>query len=418
MHRIWIGLLFLIIFGLGCGPPPLSHTATLDWQPVTLPATWTLLPTSSGTPAEISPAMITATTPPGAGTPFPEFQVPFYNMQMVSPRDGWAWGWTNELSTQIWRTSDGGQTWMNVSPPPEVQDFEYALDSEIAWATVCWPTGANCEQALAITLNGGETWTAILYKDWRSVSKYRFYNNEVGILSGYDVGAGSGYWRFYETDDGGTTWTPVEFVSGHQDGGSLDDWPGQYQTCNICGDALYFDLDLLIIVEGNLAQIPAGIIPLWITEDLGKSWMEIELPLPPGPFNPGWFYPHQLDFFNDQDGILPVKLATEDQDRSAMVFYFTKNGGVSWAVRSVVEDIGLWDRWTQIEFVSVKDIFFPCGNDLCASNDGAQTWQRLSTNLNFNYIEGETYVRQFQFVDSSTGWALVGLDRYDISLWQ
>lgn len=423
-------ILFIIVL-ISCAPVPPRvsdglPTATLDWGVRTLPPTWTSQPTMTSNPPIHSesttthspyPLTVTPSPYPVTATPFLEPALPFTSFQMASPQVGWAWGWSKEEgSTQIWHTIDGGLNWQNVSPPPEVWSFNFALDADTAWASVCQPEGEDCLVGITRTTDGGETWSVFNTYPWRNADRLKFYNELEGILSGCGAAAGTGICNIYETLDSGYSWIPMEFVTDHH--GVPGDYPGQIHFCNICGDAIYFDLDRLMIVGGNMAQFADEAFPLWITLDRGQTWHHQELPLPTGTYNPGLIDPYTPIFFGDLDGILPVKLANEDYDQFAMAFYNTKDGGLSWHFRSLVDNVEYVDSWSRMDFISNQDIIFACDLDLCVSHDGAQSWQRLTPNLNFGYAGGQHYVQQFDFVDPLLGWALVGVDRYELTLWQ
>jgi photosystem II stability/assembly factor-like uncharacterized protein len=342
--------------------------------------------------------------------------VPFDGIRMFEGGRGWAWGYTSTFPSRIWRTDDGGLTWSEIMPGPLVWEFEYALDTETAWATVCRPPSEDCQPALARTFDSGSSWAVINETIWHTVSEYQFFNQKDGLLYGSGPAAGTAIWNFYESHDGGVSWTQFEFVSTHR--GSASDIPGQYETCNMCGDALYLDFDRLVVVGGNLAQMATDVIPLWITFDRGQVWYSQELPLPQGPFEFGWFHPSPPIFVSDDFGILAIRLSTEDRERTAVAFYATDDGGLSWSFRSLVEIPGSVERWTRLEVVSIEDIFFRCGRDLCISHDGGWNWQQVSTQLNFEtYSDSESYVYRFTFIDALTGWALVRLDE-TTTLWR
>jgi photosystem II stability/assembly factor-like uncharacterized protein len=208
----------------------------------------------------------------------------------------------------------------------------------------------------------------------------------------------------------------MEFVIDHR--GDPPDHPGQYQFCNICGDAIYYNLDRLVVVGGNMAQDPVDAIPLWITLDRGQSWQDQDLVLPTGNYSPGWCDPHNPVFFDDLNGIIPVEISDEGNNDKSMAFYGTRDGGLTWSFRSIVENVGYVDSYSRMDFLTTQDMFFACDQDLCVSHDGAQTWERVQPNLVFSNVGGQHYVQQFDFVDSNTGWALVGTDRYELTLWK
>jgi len=422
MLRRLLCLTIFVIFVAGCSSTQILRgetqpSVTKDLPPITLAPTRTSLPTGTLTPLPLSELEITptATLISSAGTPaaptlHPALYLPFTRIKMISSLDGWAWD-----TDIVWRTSDGGMSWTDVTPS-NFSEFGFALDKETAWATIFHREEDNTLEGLVRTTDGGKTWIFIAETHWRDVSDYEFYDLKNGLISGCGAAAGSGICMLYETKDGGLTWNPVEFVTDHR--GDLGDWPGRYDFCNICGDAIYFDQNLLVVVGGNLAQNPQEQIPVWLTSDRGQSWRNCQLPLPNSIYSPGWFNPHTPVFFGDLEGIAPVKLANLARDQFAMAFYRTQDGGASWKLLSLVEDLDHIESWSIMNFVSSRDLYFACGSELCASHDGGVSWKRISSNLVFSFAEGQPKVWQFYFVDALNGWALVGDSWYEVLLWR
>ncbi len=169
---------------------------------------------------------------------------------------------------------------------------------------------------------------------------------------------------------------------------------------------------------GNLAQDPQEDISIWLTSDRGQTWRNNQLPLPHGTYNPGWFNPHTPSFFGDLEGITPVKLANQARDQFAMAFYITNDGGLTWIIQSLEEDLDDVESWSTMEIVSNQDLYIACGVELCANHDGGVSWQRITFNLTFGYAGGQPRVWRLNFVDSLNGWALVGTSWYEVSLWR
>ena len=356
-------------------------------------------------------ATLTATimpTPTNTLTPTLPATLPYHYFRMSSTLIGWAWG-SIDGTDHLWRTNDGGLTWVDISPQIEKLDLraKFFLDLMNAWVVVCGLPDERC--GLVRTSDGGETWTVVNDSGIRFWEySLKFFNEREGIMFSYSVGAGGGLYRFLETQNGGTTWTAVIFYSGHLGDNSLGDRMGEYKICNICGDALYLDRSRLIIVFGQGDMEPQDEIELLVSTNRGQSFKEIKLSLPPGRFNQSLISPHEPVFFDDNVGILSVYLKTEDESHAAVAFYATTDGGLNWTFRSFVEmEVGGANRFrSRLDFVSPQDIFARCGDNLCVTHDGAQTWQTISSNLNFGG-EGDYPVGLLDFVDATTGWASV-----------
>ena len=415
MRKFRISWLLLVVFTVSCSAGQLlskapSSTPTTEEGTTAIQSSRTPQPAFSSTPPASPPATSTPSPYPDGDTTTSEPSLPFSRLKMFSSLDGWAWG-----SAGVWRTSDGGQSWFDVSPP-DMWYFLYALDAQTAWATAHQSQGEKVQEVLIRTSDGGKNWILITEISWRNVDQFLFYDQLNGLSYGCGAAAGTGICTIYETHDGGLSWTPMEYATDHH--GDPLDWPGQYLFCNICGDAIKFDLDRLILVGGNMVQFASTTFPVWITSDRGQTWHYQEVSLPAGKFNPGLIDPYTPVFFGALTGILPVKVANESYNQFGVAFYITQDGGLTWSFQSLLENISQVNSWSVMDFISSQDLFISCDMDLCASHDGAQTWQRLSPNLSFSYAEGQQYVDQFDFVDSLTGWALVGMDNNQLTLWK
>ncbi|MFL7812510.1 MAG: hypothetical protein AB8I40_02420 [Anaerolineales bacterium] len=417
------GILILILAACLPLPGPQDIAPTPTPTHISLPPTWTVIPytetpwEASNSPSAETPGSqeATAVAPLGSQTPTSNDLVPFQKLSMVSDQAGWAWGATIDLGTRIWRTMDAGQTWYEVSPEREVRSFVFALDSTTAWAIVCLSAGDECEPGLSRTTDGGETWPILSDEGFYAYWNAEFTTMERGMRVEYDVGAGSGFWSFSVTSDGGATWERMEIHSDHF--GDELDFGYRYQTCNLCGDLLYLDQELLLDIDGNLSMEPADFMTLWVSFDLGTSWQSVELDFPAQISKPGIFHANQPIVLEDRTVILPVNLAPSDQLDSAMVFYESDNGQ-SWHLLSVVESVGNVNGWNHFDILQGQDIAFVCGNDLCLSRDGAQTWERISSNLAYSYSRSGPYMKEFDFVDTEHGWALVEPEFKIFSLWR
>jgi photosystem II stability/assembly factor-like uncharacterized protein len=336
--------------------------------------------------------------------------VPFSNLTMINSREGWAHG-----SEGIWQTEDGGFTWADVTPPNYFY-FQYALDAQTAWATTSQAEDGSPPRFLVRTTDRGKNWTQVTEQTLQMASQFIFYDPLQGLMYECGAAAGTGICSIYETYDGGLSYAPLEFAFDPQ--GNPIETPGQVVYCNICGDGIYFDLDRLVIASGNMVEFAETGFPVWITRDRGQSWLFQHVSLPEGKFSPGLIEPYAPVFFGDQEGILAVKLANEDYDLFGAVFYVTQDGGQTWSFQSLIETSSDVNNWSRMDFINSQDLFFSCGDDLCVSRDGARTWQRLSANLSFNFREDKPAVRQFDFTDPDTGWAIVGEEWDRLTLWK
>jgi hypothetical protein len=217
-------------------------------------------------------------------------------------------GWAMVYGGGLVRTTDGGETWTDVTPPNQASSA-FFLDAQSAWAYV----NGDPSSGLLHTADGGQTWSSVAssppFDGYISLS---FQNENDGWAEQYDVGAGNAYITLYETHDGGATWTQV-MLSTPDDPGEQ---PGVLHLCNICGDYFYFDAQRMLIIYGELANDPAGKLALSLSTDGGKTWQDERLPFPAEEYASGLVSPQSPVFFNDRDGLLPFGLITYNPDGS------------------------------------------------------------------------------------------------------
>jgi len=165
---------------------------------------------------------------------------------------------------------------------------------------------------------------------------------------------------------------------------------------------------------------PSGAVMLHISTDLGKTWNELNLPLPSAAYNDYLVAPEAPTFLNQNDGLMPVQLIKANSDGSYthnLAFYFTHDGGLNWkASPAVLEKL---DRCgIRTAFVSLMNIFVGCRNNLYISKDGAQSWQTSFINPESQNIQA--YILQLDFVNSKSGWAILEKenDTTTTSLWK
>lgn len=369
------------------------------------------VPPATGTAAAATETRVTATEAPTASAALPT-EMRFESLAMIDALAGWAQAYDADGVPSLLRTVDGGRTWTHVTPPDPDWEFDGGvyLDAGTAWAWLF--DRSSYQYRLAGTTDGGGTWTVLndsVYKFDRMV----FSSASLGQGLVWGVGAGQAHVSLYLTRDGGAAWDRVKWASS-PNGPSLFD-PETLHLCNICGDSLYFDPLRVIVTGGNEAMEPSSTFPLKISLDGGQTWNLRGLSLPAGPFEKSWIGAGAVQFFGGRDGWLSVHLATEGLARQALAFYRTGDGGLSWTFQSILETSG---RAGPPDFVSLRDAFVSCANDLYITRDGTITWQRIDLAASLGLSGPDGYVRQVTFADSLTGWALAGPQSGQVALYQ
>ena len=375
-------ILSLLIFS-ACSP-----SSPIAPSPTTLP----VANTATSLPTQPSKAF-TATPPPATETPLTSL----VSIHMLDAQNGWAWADPGRLL----RTSDGGQTWTDRTPPgyQSLGDGSF-LDSQTAWLPVY--LADDNRFGLLHTSDGGQSWAQY---PQGPAGGLHFVDALTGWAVVADVGAGNAYYSVSQTSDGGKTWAPIPAIPPSPEPFLP---PGTIHLCNICNDAFYYDPSRLLIIHGDLGSMqPTGSVNVQVSFILGTTWQSLSLPLPPAE-SAALVDPDQPVFFNSTDGLLPIHLLKMSPDGSygekKMVFYATTDGGASWSqLPTLLDPI---EAFTSMHVDSTQDIFIICGNSLCTSQDMARTWQKLSSDLDFSTTDTRS-ISNIDFVNSTTGWVLV-----------
>ncbi len=328
---------------------------------------------------------------------------------MFDANSGWAWAGVNDGSRDhLLRTTDGGQTWSDLSPRafPYSRGRSFFLDAQTAWLSTF---DANTNSAgLIHTTDGGKSWTVfdqIVGPD----ANYHFLNQTYGWAETADIGAGNALLRVFETMDGGKSWKPLVINPEHPEANLP---AGTIHLCNICGDALnFYPPSRVVTTFGDLATAPGGALRFSITMNLGRTWQDLNLPLPSNKLSTGLVEPGSPIFFDRMNGLLPAVTMKQNADGSTFDFsvlfvYATSDGGLTWFMRpALVRDVDAYHP--QLDIVSVKDWFVPCGSNLCVTHDGALGWLTITPGIDFGREGTDRYLTQLAFVDVSHGWAII-----------
>jgi photosystem II stability/assembly factor-like uncharacterized protein len=400
-----IGILLITSFACSNPLQNLASTPIMGVQP----ATATLQSPTSMPGLAYSPTFMPSNTPSttpwltmtsnAAAVSTPSLKL--YNLYMSDEKAGWARALDAEGTPNLLHTMDGGRTWLNVTPRlpnSPIYNHSFFLDAQSAWLLV----GAY-SLTLARTQDGGETWRifplSIVFYD----IQFESINDGWGVHT--DWHGGSWYMRFYRTVDGGETWTPFSVPQPTSNGIITD--PDGFQGCN-CGDSLYYDpLRLVLLLSETYADIPASFVHLFMSTDWGKSWRELKLPLPPS--QTGVFvessWPTFVDKLNGLLGVHSAERGTKDSRHDFVAIYVTHDSGLNWKLSMAFEN-PLHPSDMKIDYATPLDAFVPCGKNLCATHDGAQTWQTLTSNLDFMSTQAGGTLLDYDFVNAATGWAI------------
>lgn len=298
-------------------------------------------------------------------------------VQMFSESDGWSLatprgGGDNHLLI----TTDGGLSWQDRSPPqPENEEHQTAIanffDLAHGWVvyTPSDPLSPSDEMYIWRTRDGGGTWLPSNSLD-RSGLAETFSPSHlqfIDLLNGWllvhvGVGMNHDYIALYRTNDGGVSWVRIQdpFVK-----------DSSIQACYKTG--MQFTDPNNGWITGDCSGVSAGAL-LFHSEDGGESWEFVQLPEPipglfaePGPAC-GTYSPV---FLEPSLGHLVVRCNLPESEIFLMEYfgYKTEDAGLNWVT----------ETFPGGELVMIDELTrWAMGNDQYQTSDGGGNWEFLS----------------------------------------
>jgi photosystem II stability/assembly factor-like uncharacterized protein len=371
-------------------PTPVA-TDTPTATPIPAPATPTPVPPTPTTAATLAPeAMPIPPLTPGQ-------PVTITYIHMLDAAIGWAIGGETEVGDHVLRTSDGGHTWADITPPelaPTGDDpgkiaIGFFPDADTAWVAYSYLDFFEVPLVPTVwrTRNGGQTWEPSQplvgdFVEFYAPSNLQFVDTQNGWLLVH-VGAGMmhDYVMLFKTTDGGVRWDRV--IDPHTD--------GHLQGCSKTGMAFvdaqtgWVTRDCRGVVEG--ASID------W-THDGGLTWQSQQLPPPavyPDLFDPpsrcGVYSP---TLFSPHSGALVLECVRYDGAIPShhSFLYVTADAGQSW--RSNPFPGG------SLQFITAN-VGWALGRDIYQTQDGGQPWTHIKT---------VGWEGRFHLITDQAGWAV------------
>lgn len=332
-------------------------------------------PLSSVTPpATLGPAAVVKTAP-AVNAIFPSTF-----LRMVDTQSGWGVG-----KGRVLRSMNGGQAWDDITPKDlpsanHVYPQVYGIDAQSAWILAPDLKDFN-HGTLYRTQDGGQSWQTVAVP-FRA-GFIQLIDAKTGwVLAERGAAAGSMAVDLFHTSDGGTTWTMDYHIDPQNPGNASLPFSGG-KTGMAFRDRLNGWIAGTVPME--------GVTYLYATEDGGKTWKAVQLDLPAGLAKSQT----TLDapqFFDEKTVILPVHLYNSGP---VLVIYVSRDGGATWKATQPVQSYG------PLAVPAPNDFIVWDGGNLHVSRDAGQSWKDLTPNINLNQKIGS-----LQFINPMTGWAL------------
>jgi photosystem II stability/assembly factor-like uncharacterized protein len=284
---------------------------------------------------------------------------------MLDEQNGWG-----VSDTAVLRTTDGGNTWYDLTPPGAGKLGYFAasafVDALHAWILI--PDQNNMLQGtLYRTSDGGGTW------DYPPVpfggGDLRFLDAKNGwMMASLGAGAGSMGIAIFQTNDGGSTWGQTYTNDPNVQGA------GTSLPLGGLKDGLT-PVNMQVAWVGGVTYAP-GVVYLYRTQNGGATWAQVSVPIPTG-YEQAQFETRGPTFVTTNTAFLPVSVSS--QNGVMLAVYVSHDAGQSW-----VQTPTMIPQGGQMDFVSAKDGFVWNGANFYVTHDAAQTWATVAPDVAFS----------------------------------
>lgn len=303
-------------------------------------------------------------------------QDPLTGLYFLDAETGWAFG-----AHALYATTDGGRSWTLRWIGKDTQGSYQFTDAQNVWAigSICPEPGAPCSSQFTHSQDGGTAWEAVGIEDFSPASIF-FIDPQQGWAAGYtpqpeDTGQP---WklRLLGTQDGGQNWTPLAEVA--QTGGR----PGAIQSWINTSEGWMLVSDLSICSMGGCWG------GLYHTKDGGATWTQLQA-------GNDWKFkssgqgqaeaysqagfPGGLHFVDSKVGWIPIERGAGGVGMGGVAL--TQDGGLSWARPLSSTDVSVQG----MSVVSAREAWVVTQNVLTESppyllhtQDSGQNWKKVN----------------------------------------
>nr|WP_275983685.1 YCF48-related protein [Paenibacillus hamazuiensis] len=319
----------------------------------------------------------------------------------INAKTGFVWGAQSD-GLKVFRTDDGGANWSSITPDGyKISQGVFQkgrgvvfTDSEHGWI------GASMEERPAMilsTVNGGRGWVNTPLDKATYPLAASFITPKIGwLLTSTDAAMGSSEKALYSTQDGGAAWNLVTQTEYNDD-------PSRAGALPLRG----FADGGLIFTDPRIGWLPLtnyDYVPtLYRTKDGGKTWAQVELPVPDDRKGSLMNLIGAPVFCSQEKGRGWLQVGTKiSDDRWLIDAYTTADGGEHWTLTPlglegivfILDSANIWG-WKDGTFVHTPD--------------SGKTWEVLAWS-GVLADAGQDYPRplEMQFLTPQIGWLLLG----------
>jgi len=312
------------------------------------------------------------------------------NAPVAARHDGMAWvtpekGWIINSSGQIWKTTDGGNSWVQqkaISSYLRSIDFADSLHGWVGTLRGFGLANKSLIQPLYFTSDGGTNWTKLDTTLIPSPKPTKICGlSMVGTNIIYGSGGYDGPARIVKSIDGGATWTSIDM--------------SPYAQTLI--DIKFFSADTGIVVGGGLSGVfgfdvgsnTINAVVLYTT-DGGATWTPKYTGSVAGEW--GW----KIDFLTRNIGYVSLEAFEH------ATILKTTDGGLTWSRMEIENNFDL----EGVGFINENHGFAGGYGITTETVNGGETWTALNiSGAETEPVADEHRVNRFKFFGDTLGYA-------------
>lgn len=371
-------------------------------------------PTVTSTQPTAAPSITATSTEAPLALPLrlePGERLSVHTTFMLDSTSGWGIGHGQASAMDhILRTSDGGDTWREVTPPRLLAQPSlvynvaeaYFTDNQHAWViyTTQDPSPLNSQTQVWTTKDGGRSWTSTAALDYANLSTEQLMPASVGysdenhgwVMVHLGGGMSQDYIAIFTTADGGKSWKRVVDPSINNLG----------MGCTKTG--VVFTTPDTGWVVGNCGGAFPGVY-FYSTTDGGQNWETVKLPDP--TTRPDIFKTAEnicgaesISFSSPQAGRMLVRCSLAQENETRAWLYTTRDAGRTWAPYGLPTPYGSYD------FINGQIGWWLGAASADPNEPAVSLFFTRDSGLTWSIIISPGWTGTVDFADAQNGWVV------------